>query len=183
MRTVFLNNPETPFTHFRLKMGTKQRAVLMNPIACGPQEGNAPLTAYSGARKTSTFSISQEPCNPDTPFQPNIDIAEAHPEQAGAHSVSHIVLSRPDDNDMLTGLKLSLPPGAAGSLSGGAEVPAGRGAGRRVPRFHPGGQHQDHARIRHLAVHGAGQALPGGAGSARRRRIDRGDGAGEGRRA
>jgi hypothetical protein len=125
VRTVFLNNPETPFTHFRLKMGTKQRAVLMNPVACGPQEGNAPLTAYSGARKTSTFSISQEPCNPDTPFQPNIDIAEAHPEQAGAHSVSHIVLSRPDDNDMLTGLKLALPPGAAGSLSGVPKCPLG----------------------------------------------------------
>ena len=37
VRTVFLNNPETPFTHFRLKMGTRERAVLMNPIACGPQ--------------------------------------------------------------------------------------------------------------------------------------------------
>lgn len=123
VRTVFLNNPETPFTHFRLKMGNRDRAVLMNPIACGPQEGNAPLTGYSGAEKTSTFSIAQTPCNPDTPFQPNIDVAEAHPEQAGAHSVSHIVISRPDDNDMLKGLKLSLPPGAAGSLSAVAKCP------------------------------------------------------------
>ena len=50
VRTVFLNNPETPFTHFRLKMGTEERAVLMTPIACGPQEGNAP--AHGLQRRT-----------------------------------------------------------------------------------------------------------------------------------
>ncbi len=127
VKTVFLNNPETPFTHFRLKMGTKERAVLMNPMACGPQEGNAPATGYSGAQKTSMFSVTRPRiptgCNPDTPFQVNIDEASADPEQAGAHSVSRIVVSRPDGHDMLTGLDLSLPAGAAGSLSAVAKCP------------------------------------------------------------
>jgi hypothetical protein len=123
VRTVFDDNPETPFTHFRLKMGTAERAVLMNPIKCGTHQGGGELTAWSGANNPISPSVTPTPCNPDTPFQPNIDIAEANPEQAGAHSVSHIVISRPDDNDMLKGLKLSLPPGAAGSLSAVPKCP------------------------------------------------------------
>ena len=133
VRTVFLNNPETPFTHFRLKMGTRERAVLMNPITCGPHEGNAPLKGYSGAEKVSRFSLAPTPCNPDTPFDVKIDEASANPEQAGAHSVSHIVISRPDGNEMLKGLKLSLPPGAAGSLSAVAKCPLGAAQAGNCP--------------------------------------------------
>jgi len=123
VRTVFDGNPETPFTHFKLKMGTAARAVLMTPIKCGTHQGGGELRAWSGAQNPISPSITPTNCNPDTPFQPNIDIAEANPEQAGAHSVSHIVISRPDGHDMLKGLKLSLPPGAAGSLSAVPKCP------------------------------------------------------------
>ena len=111
VRTVFLNNPETPFTHFRLKMGTEERAVLMTPLACGPQEGNAPALGLQ--RRTEDERVTV------TPIRSRHSRAAATrtrrssststtprpiPEQAGAHSVSRIVVSRPDDNDMLTGL-------------------------------------------------------------------------------
>jgi hypothetical protein len=130
VRTLFLNNPETPFTHFRLKMGTRDRAVLLTPLTCETRTGSAPLTSYSGAARTST-TLSVTPDKnadgscPSDSFQPNIDVAEANPEQAGAHSVSHIVISRPDGQDMLKGLKLSLPPGAAGSLTAVPKCPLG----------------------------------------------------------
>ncbi|MGH2979518.1 MAG: hypothetical protein ACRDLQ_07760 [Solirubrobacterales bacterium] len=117
VRTVFLNNPETPFTSFKLKMGTAERAVLLTPLGCGVHTGSAPLTGYNGATRTSSPSIQPQGCN-GTPFEVNIDEASASPEQAGSHSRSHIVISRTDPSDMLSGLKLSLPPGAAGSLSG-----------------------------------------------------------------
>jgi hypothetical protein len=133
VRTVFKDNPETPFTHFRLKMGDATRAVLMQPLGCGVHNGSAPLTSYSGAAKTAPVSVETTGCTGDIPFQPNIDEASANPEQAGAHSVSHIVLSRPDDNDMLTGLKLSLPPGAAGSLSAVAKCPAAQAQAGACP--------------------------------------------------
>ena len=123
VRTVFRNNPETPFTHFRLKMGDAARAVLMMPLSCGPHAGHAPLTGYNGKTRDSTFSVEPTNCPADPPFQPTIDEASAQPEQAGSHSVSHIVISRPDGNDMLSGLKLSLPPGAAGSLSAVPKCP------------------------------------------------------------
>ena len=95
---MFLNNPETPFTHFRLKMGTTRARGADEPGRMRPAgRKRSGLTGYSGAQKTSMFSIdARRRCNPDTPFQVNIDEASADPEQAGAHSVSHIVVSRPD---------------------------------------------------------------------------------------
>jgi hypothetical protein len=123
VRTVFASQPEVPFGHFRLKMGDAKRAVLLTPIACGPASGNADLLGYNGKTKTSSPTVEPANCNPDTPFNISIDEASAQPEQAGSHSVSHIVISRPDGNDMLKGLKLSLPPGAAGSLTAVAKCP------------------------------------------------------------
>ena len=156
----------------------------MNPIACGPQEGNAP--AYGLQRRTEDEHVldhARRRCNPDTPFQVNIDEASADPEQAGAHSVSHIVISRPDGNDMLSGLKLSLPPGAAGSLSAVAKCPLGQAQAGDCP---------DSTLVGNIKTTlGSGISLftvpgklylaePARAG---RRRVDRGHRAREGRRA
>ena len=96
VRTVFLNNPEVPFGHFRLKMGNAKRAVLMNPIDAARTAASRGLTGYNGRQKHAARRSTPDGCNPDTPFSVNIDEASADPEQAGAHSVSHIVISRTD---------------------------------------------------------------------------------------
>src|SRR6185436_13769998 len=122
VRTIFQNQPEVPFGHFRLKMGNATRAVLLNPIECGPHGGAADLKGYNGKSNATSPSVTPEGCSSDT-FSVNIDSATANPEQAGAHSVSRIQISRTDASDMLSGLKLSLPPGAAGSLSNVPKCP------------------------------------------------------------
>jgi hypothetical protein len=126
VRTVFLNNPETPFTSFRLKMGNDKRAVLLTPRECGTHTGEARLTDFNDRLSQDALStppvVTPEGCTPGT-FSVNIDEASGTPDQAGAHSVSRIVISRTDPSDMLKGLKLSLPPGAAGSLSAVAKCP------------------------------------------------------------
>jgi hypothetical protein len=71
-------------------------------------------------------------CDPNA-FSVNIDHAGATPEQAGSHSVSRIIISRTDASDMLSGLKLSLPPGAAGSLSGVPKCPTGQAQAGTCP--------------------------------------------------
>jgi hypothetical protein len=123
VQTVFENQPEVPFGHFRLKMGDDKRAVLLTPLACGAASGTAKLDGYNGKTNTSSPTVTPTNCPADIPFQPTIDEASARPEQAGSHSVSHITITRPDGNDMLKGLKLSLPPGAAGSLTAVPKCP------------------------------------------------------------
>ena len=73
----------------------------------------------------------------------NIDEAAADPEQAGAHSVSRIVFSRPDASDMLNGPEAVAAGGRGRQPLRRAEVPAGRCAGRELPRVDAGRQHQD----------------------------------------
>ena len=68
---------------------------------------------------------------------------------------------------MLSGLKLSLPAGRGGQPVRRRRSARWAGAGRGLPRLDARGQHQDLARLRHLAVHGAGQALPRRAGTSR----------------
>ena len=46
------------------------------------------------------------------------------PKQAGANSVSHLLMTRPDGHQMLTGLTLSLPPGAVGNIANAPLCPA-----------------------------------------------------------
>jgi hypothetical protein len=131
VRTVFQNQPEVPFGEFRLKMGDSNRAVLLQPLQCGTHSGTADLTGHNDTHNVTNPSVTSDgTCGT---FSVNIDEASAQPEQAGAHSISKIRISRTDPSDMLTGLKLSLPPGAAGSLSGVPKCPLAQALAGNCP--------------------------------------------------
>ncbi len=126
IRTVFRNNPEVPFTTFTLRTRGGDNAVLMNPRDCGEHLGSAVLTSHaSNVPKTVTPKVTTTGCQDPEPFQPVVEEASAAPTQAGAFSVSRLVMTRPDGHQMMKGLKLSLPPGAAGSLANAPLCPAG----------------------------------------------------------
>ena len=109
--------------------------------------------------------------------------ASADPEQAGAHSVSHIVVSRPDGNDMLTGSKLSLPAGAAGSLSAVPKCPLGQAQAGDCPESTLVGNIKTTLGSGISLFTVPGKLYLAEPARARRRRLDRGHRAGQGRRA
>jgi hypothetical protein len=114
----FVNQPEVPFTRLDVNLRGNGRAILRNPDNCGTFEGSATLDGWNGKSNASTPSITTVGCPGDPrPFNPVVELAEGVPKKAGANSLSRIVFSRPDGDQNLTGLKLSLPAGAAGSLA------------------------------------------------------------------
>jgi hypothetical protein len=121
---IFTNNPETPFTRLNVNLRGNGRAILRNPNDCGTFEGSANLVDRNGKTKTSTPSITTTGCAPSPrPFNPTVEVAEGIPKKAGANSLSRIVFSRPDGDQNLTSLKLSLPAGATGSLAAAPQCP------------------------------------------------------------
>jgi hypothetical protein len=81
------------------------------------------LQGYNGKDSVSNPTVTPTE-NCDAPFQPAVEEARAVPEQAGAHSVSRLVIARPDGHQLIKRLQLSLPPGAAGSLAASPQCPA-----------------------------------------------------------
>ena len=131
IHNVFVNQPEVPFKRLEIHLirPDGQHAVLANPSDCNTHNGAVTLTGWSGAAKQSTPSITPTGCQPQS-FAPAIDDAGSDPQQAGANTTSHIVISRGDGQDDIKNLKLSLPAGAVGSLAAVPECPiAGAQAG------------------------------------------------------
>ena len=124
VRTVFRNNPEVPFTRFVLRTRGGSTAILTNPRDCGEHFGESVLTGHNGAVKTDPNSVNITGCQEPKPFQPSVEDASAIPTQAGANSVSHLLMTRPDGHQMLTGLTLALPPGAVGNIANAPLCPA-----------------------------------------------------------
>jgi hypothetical protein len=124
IRNIFLNQPQVPFDRFDLKIRGGERAVLTNPTDCsGPQKGDVVLTGWSEDKKSvSNPAVTPTNCNPQ-PFAPHVDEAGANPEQAGANTVSKIVISRTDGQPDIKQIKLSLPVGAVGSLAAVPQCP------------------------------------------------------------
>lgn len=126
----FVNQPEVPFSSFELRLRGGDRAVLMNPTSCDPKTGNVVLTGWAdmpGAEKKQRdhpqFGIAPTDCPASRPFEPRVDEATGSPEDAGANSVSRIVISKPDGNQDLRSLRLALPAGAVGSLAAVPQCP------------------------------------------------------------
>ena len=120
----FVNQPEVPFDRLDVTLRGGNNGILRNPETCGKADGSASLDGWNGKTKTSTPSITTVDCGPtDKPFNPTVDVAEGIPKTAGASSLSRIVFSRPDGDQNLTGLKLSLPAGATGSLAAAPQCP------------------------------------------------------------
>jgi hypothetical protein len=126
--TVFKNQPEVPFTRFVLHTRGGSNAVLANPSNCDQHAGAVTLRGWSGAVRTLSPTVTPTGCESPQPFQPTVDEASASPTQAGAFSVSHLVMSRPDGHQLLKRFNLSLPPGAAGSLANVPLCPKDRAA-------------------------------------------------------
>lgn len=125
IHNVFEDQPQVPFERLELNLRGGDRAILANPDSnCGTHKGSATLVGWAEPddksflkRTTSEPQVTTTGCSDPKPFGPQIVSAGSDPEQAGANTTSHIQISRSDGEADIKSLKLSLPPGAVGSLA------------------------------------------------------------------
>jgi hypothetical protein len=127
LTTVFENNPQLAFSHFKFHFREGQQAPLISPSACGTYTTQAQLTPWSEpsapVTDTSTFTITKGfdggacPSGGVPPFDPGITSGLLN-NNAGAFSPFYLHLSRTDAEQEITGFSTDLPPGVTGDLSG-----------------------------------------------------------------
>ncbi len=126
--TIFRDNPQLPFSHFRLHLDGGSRAPLMTPPTCGTFTTHSSFSGWAdpdqAAHPEDSFQITEgpngTPCPPSAaqrPFAPGFEAGTVNP-LAGAFSPFVLKLSREDGMQELTGLETTLPPGMIGRLAG-----------------------------------------------------------------
>jgi hypothetical protein len=123
LTATFENTPQLPFEDLELRFFGTDRAPLTTPAACGSYTAQASLAPWSGtpaASASSTFQITSGPagvpCSDPRPFVPGF-VGGVLNLQAGAFSSFALTLSRPDSDQALGGVEVSLPAGLSGVLS------------------------------------------------------------------
>ncbi len=117
LTTSFSDLPRVPFTAFTLSFRGGDAAVLKAPPTCGTNTATAKLEPYAnpGTFKTVNASFTTVNC-PSGAFAPSLSASVA-PTQAAANSAMTMTIARGDDQPLLDGMKVSLPPGALGHLA------------------------------------------------------------------
>src|SRR5262249_46990240 len=125
LTATFSETPQQPFSHLHLIIEGGPRAPLINPDRCGTQTAEVTLVPWSHegaegeegtpiAHLQSSFTIDQ---NCATGFNPKLSGGARNP-LAGATSPFGLRLTREDQDQQLSGLTATLPPGLSGYLKG-----------------------------------------------------------------
>ncbi|MGN6372401.1 MAG: hypothetical protein ACTHM1_05355 [Solirubrobacteraceae bacterium] len=123
--TTTFNSPELPFEDAELHFFGGSRAPLTTPALCGSYSTAASLTPWSGNPPASVgsapFQITSGPnggeCRNPLPFAPALTAGSLN-LQAGGFTPFTMTMSREDGNQNLDAIRLTLPSGLIGSLSG-----------------------------------------------------------------
>jgi hypothetical protein len=122
LTTTFADNPQAPFSHFKLDLTGGSHGALLMPASCGAYATASTLAPWSGAAAVDLvepFTVD-EGCA--SGFSPNF-FAGARNPRAGAFSPFSLSLSRGDSEQRLQDVRLRLPPGATAKLAGVALCP------------------------------------------------------------
>ncbi|HTZ64200.1 MAG TPA: hypothetical protein VMB51_08850 [Solirubrobacteraceae bacterium] len=138
--TVFATSPQVPFEDFELEFFSGPRASLATPALCGAYQTEASFLPWSGTPAVNTRTEPGElqinsgaegnGCASTLPFAPSLN-AGAQSLQAGAFTSFELTLTRPEADQPLKSLSVTLPPGVAALLSSVTPCPepqAGQGA-------------------------------------------------------
>jgi hypothetical protein len=129
LTTTFAENPQVPFSSFRLQFDGGPKATLTSPPTCGPSRtttemtpwsGNPPATPSDGKGFTLTSAPGGGACAKslgERPFAPTFGAHTANPK-GGAYSPFAVDLTRADGNQELKGVEVYLPPGLTAKLAG-----------------------------------------------------------------
>lgn len=122
LTTTFDNNPQLPFTDFKLRFFGGPRAPLVTPSACGTYETTSSLSPWSGtpaASPSDTFAINAG-CGGG--FSPSFAAGTTN-NQAGGYSPFSVTLSRGDGEQRLGVVQMKAPPGLLGAVKTVAQCP------------------------------------------------------------
>ena len=127
LTATFAENPQVPFTSFKLQFNGGDKAPLTSPPTCGPNQTTLsadPYTEAATATATHAFTLTQAPGGgpcaktlAERPFKPGFSTASKS-DKAGAFSPFSVHLSRSDGQQELKGVDVTLPPGLSGKLAG-----------------------------------------------------------------
>jgi hypothetical protein len=116
--TVFENNPQLPFSEFKLSLGGGERATLANPRTCGPASTTLDLTPWS-----TPFTPDFSPTSTFVPtgcygaqFNPSFT-AGTTSNAAGGFSPFTVAFGRSDVDQFLSGVQMRFPPGLLASVA------------------------------------------------------------------
>jgi hypothetical protein len=120
LTATFDNNPQLPFSDFKLVLAGGSRATLANSRVCGPVSTSLDMQPWSNPFTTdvsaiSTFEVNQGCITPR--FDPSF-VAGTTNIQAGAYSPFTLSFGRADADEFLDGLQMQMPQGLLGSLAG-----------------------------------------------------------------
>jgi hypothetical protein len=127
LTAVVRENPEAPFSSFQLRLNGGPKAALSSPPICGPNTANTELDPWTGnpaAKPAGSFTLTSlpggGPC-PKTmaerPFAPSYT-AKTDSTKAGAYSPFRVHIGRPDGQQEVKGVDVTLPKGLTAKLAG-----------------------------------------------------------------
>ena len=121
--TTFAQTPEVPFQTLSLHLFEGPRASLSTPAQCGSYTTTSSFAPWSGAaaaQPSSAFQISSGPagtaCAAPLPFAP-VFSAGSLTTQAAAFTSFTLGIERPDGQQQLAGVTVTLPGGVAALIS------------------------------------------------------------------
>jgi hypothetical protein len=142
LTTTFAENPQVPFSSFRLQFNGGPRAPLTSPPTCGPNTATSAMVPWSTAQgsiapgeeggpnteppasPSDEFELTKAPGGgacPATlgarPFTPGF-AAHTDKARAGAYSPFEVDVFRNDGSQELKGVEVTLPPGLTAKLAG-----------------------------------------------------------------
>jgi hypothetical protein len=142
LSTTFRDNPQVPFSSFRITFDGGPHAALSSPLTCGPNETTSSMIPWSSiqgsvppgqeggpnseppASPSDQFGLTKAPgggaCPAalgDRPFGPEFLSARSS-SQAGAFTTLTTAFGRSDGEQELKGAEVKLPPGLTAKLKG-----------------------------------------------------------------
>ncbi|MEV4422009.1 hypothetical protein AB0L40_18790 [Patulibacter sp. NPDC049589] len=114
---VFDDNPQLPFSQFRLDFDGGSKAIIASPQACGTATGSGTLSPWSGGAASSTSSSVDVVNCAGNPFGPTFGAALSS-GVSGKYAPLSVAFDRPDGDQFLSGLKATLPAGMTAKIKG-----------------------------------------------------------------
>jgi hypothetical protein len=127
--TTFKNTPQAPVEDLELHLFGGPKAPIVTPARCGTYTSSASFTPWSGnapVDTSSSFQITSGPgggaCPDPQPFAPSFT-AGTSSNQAGGFSPFSVTFSRGDQDQSLSGVSVTTPPGLLGILKSVQQCP------------------------------------------------------------
>ncbi|HEX4804994.1 MAG TPA: hypothetical protein VFU94_03755 [Conexibacter sp.] len=121
--------PPLPFSHLDLRFKGGPRAPLATPVSCGPAAVTASIAARRGGPPVRRAAILELTAGPDgapcpavAPFAPGF-VAGSASAVAGGSAPFLVTVTRPDDQQPLDRLSVTLPPGVSARLTSAVRCP------------------------------------------------------------